>query len=130
MPLVRISLRQGKPPEYCRAVGDAVHRTMVEAIAVPAHDRFQVITEHGPDGLVYPPEYLGHVHTDDIILVQITLNEGRGVELKRALYRRITGLLADAVDVRAEDVIVNLVEVPRENWSFGGGVASYAPGPA
>ena len=130
MPLVRISLRHGKPPEYRRAVGDAVHRAMVEAIGVPAHDRFQVVTEHEPDGLVYPPEYLGLAHTDDVVLVQITLNEGRGVELKRALYRRTADLLAEAVGVRPEDVVVNLVEVAKENWSFGGGVASYAPGPA
>jgi 4-oxalocrotonate tautomerase len=39
--------------------------------------------------------------------------------------------LGDAVHreagVRREDVWVNLVEVPRENWSFGNGIASYAP---
>jgi hypothetical protein len=28
--------------------------------------------------------------------------------------------------VRTEDVFVNLVEVKKENWSFGKGVAQYA----
>lgn len=129
MPLVRISLRDGRSPEHRRAIADAVHRAMVETIGVPADDRFQIVTEHGPDGLVYPPDYLGLTHTDELVLVQITLSEGRGVELKRSLYRRIVDLMVDAVGMRAEDIVINLVEVAKENWSFGGGLASYAPGP-
>jgi phenylpyruvate tautomerase PptA (4-oxalocrotonate tautomerase family) len=48
MPLVRISLREGKPAAYRRAIGEGIHRAMVETINVPAQDRFQVITEHSP----------------------------------------------------------------------------------
>ena len=47
MPLVRIDLREGTSPEYRRALGDGVHRALVEAFAVLADDRFQVITEQG-----------------------------------------------------------------------------------
>lgn len=28
--------------------------------------------------------------------------------------------------VRMEDVFINLVEVKKENWSFGNGIAQYA----
>ncbi len=58
--------------------------------------------------------------------LQITLNAGRTVEQKRALYARIVGLLAENPGVRPQDVLINLVEVPRENWSFGNGEAQYA----
>lgn len=126
MPLVRISLREGKPETYRRAIGEAVHRAMVETINVPALDRFQVITEHTPAGLVYDPAYLGINRTVDVIFIQITLNAGRSVEQKRALYARIVGLLAESPGVRPQDVLINLVEVPRENWSFGNGEAQYA----
>lgn len=57
---------------------------------------------------------------------QITLNAGRSVEQKRALYARIVALLAENPGIRPQDVLINLVEVPRENWSFGSGEAQYA----
>jgi 4-oxalocrotonate tautomerase len=127
MPLVRISLRQGKSATYRRAVGDAVHQAMVEAINVPPMDRFQVITEHSPEGLIYDPEYLGVRRTDAVVFIQITLNVGRSLELKKALYARMAELLKQNPGVRPEDVFINLTEVPRENWSFGNGIAQYAP---
>src|SRR5258708_12712201 len=74
MPLVRISLREGKTAEYKRALADGVHRALVEAIDVPAQDRFQVVTEHAAGDLIYDPTYLGVQRTDDIVLVQITLS--------------------------------------------------------
>jgi phenylpyruvate tautomerase PptA (4-oxalocrotonate tautomerase family) len=126
MPLVRISLFKGKPPEYRRKVGDAIHRALVEAIDVPPLDRFQLLTEHEPGDLVYDPGFLGIARTNDIVIVQITLNAGRTLEKKRALFRRIADNLA-ALGLRREDAWINLVEVAKENWSFGNGVASYAP---
>jgi phenylpyruvate tautomerase PptA (4-oxalocrotonate tautomerase family) len=107
-------------------VGDAVHQAMVETIGVPPDDRFQVITEHPPEGLVYDPGYLGVSRSDGVVFIQITLNGGRTVEQKRALYARIADLVSARAEVRRADVLVSLVEVTRENWSFGDGVAQYA----
>ncbi|HYV64796.1 MAG TPA: tautomerase family protein [Myxococcales bacterium] len=126
MPLVRIALRAGKSESYRRAVADSVHRAMVETISVPAKDRFQIVTEHGPSDLIYDPSYLDISRSDDVVLVQITLNSGRSVEMKKALFGRIASLLSDNPGVRREDVLVSLVEVAKENWSFGNGVAQYA----
>ena len=127
MPLVRISLAKGKPGAYRRKVGDAVHRALVETIDVPALDRFQLITEHEAGDLVYDSMYLGIARSSDLVVIQITLSSGRSLEKKRALYRRIADNLHAAVGLRREDAWVNLVEVAKENWSFGNGVASYAP---
>lgn len=126
MPLVQISLREGKSAAYRRVIGDSVHRAMVETINVPALDRFQVITEHSPDCLIYDPTYLGIQRTGEVIFVQITLNAGRSTEQKRALYSRMTELLSKSPGVRPQDVLISLVEVARENWSFGNGQAQYA----
>jgi len=126
MPLVRIDLVRGRTAGARRALGDAVHRALVETIGVPPLDRFQVIREHERNELVYDPAYLGIERGDGIVIIQVTLSSGRTLEQKRALYRRIAGNLAE-LGVRAEDVWINLVEVARENWSFGLGEASYAP---
>jgi phenylpyruvate tautomerase PptA (4-oxalocrotonate tautomerase family) len=117
---------QGKPASYRAAIGAAVHKAMVETINVPPLDHFHVITEHPRDDIVYDPAYLDIKRTDNVVFVQITLNAGRTTEMKRALYKRLVELLAADPGIRPEDVVINLVEVGKENWSFGNGIASYA----
>ncbi|WP_394828274.1 tautomerase family protein [Pendulispora albinea] len=126
MPLVRIALRQGKSSEYRRAVADAVHEALVEAIRIPPADRFQIITEHDSESLIYDPSYLGITRTDDLVIIQITMNVGRTLDLRKQLFARIAERLAQAVSLRKEDVLISLVEVAKENWSFGNGEAQYA----
>ena len=130
MPLVRIALlhenARGKPAGFGRRVGEVVYRAMADTINVPANDHFQVITEHDADGLVFDRGYLGIERSDGYVLVQITLNEGRSLEQKKALYRALADRLHDELGVRREDVMVSLVEVKKENWSFGNGIAQYA----
>jgi len=125
MPLVRIDLREGKSAAYRKALGDGVHRAMVEALAVPPDDRFQVITEHPPEGLIYAPEYLGIPHSDNVVFVQITLSAGRKPQQKRKLYKRMAEILAESPGLKPQDLVINLVEVVWENWSFGNGEAQY-----
>jgi 4-oxalocrotonate tautomerase len=126
MPIVRIDFVGPKPADHGKKLGEIVYKAMEEAIKVPKDDKFQVITEHPPGGLNYPADYLGNHHTADIVFIQITLNAGRSVELKKALYRRIADDIHAQLKVPTEDVIINLVEVAKENWSFGGGIAQYA----
>ncbi len=126
MPLVRISLMQGKPAGFGRKIGEIVYRTMVETLNVPKADNFQVITEHDREHLVYDPTYLGIRRSDGVVFVQITLNEGRTVALKQLFYRTLAEQLSKEMDIRMEDVLVSLVEVKKENWSFGKGIAQYA----
>lgn len=126
MPLVRIALRQGKPAEFGKRIGAVVYQTMVDTINVPVHDNFQVITEHGADGLIYDPEYQNIVRTDEVVFIQITLNEGRTVEMKKTFYKTLAERLNQELGLRQEDIMINLVEVKKENWSFGNGIAQYA----
>jgi phenylpyruvate tautomerase PptA (4-oxalocrotonate tautomerase family) len=126
MPLVRISLIAGKPEAYKRKVADAVHRGLVETISIPAQDRFQVLTEHAAADFIFDPQYLNITRTNDLVIIQIAMSVGRSVEIKKALYHRIADLLNQEAGLRKEDVFINLVEVVKENWSFGNGEAQYA----
>ena len=126
MPLVRIDIIKGRSAEQRRSVGDAVHRALVEALGIPAQDRFQVIAEHAASELVYDPSYLGIERTDSIVMIQVTMSTGRPLEKKRRLYQLVTENVA-RLGVRPEDVLINLVETAWENWSFGLGRASYVP---
>jgi phenylpyruvate tautomerase PptA (4-oxalocrotonate tautomerase family) len=126
MPLVRIDLLEGKSDEYRTRMGQIVYSAMVETLNDPKDDRFQLITEHSRAGFIYDPGYLGIHRSDDCVFIQITLNSGRTVEMKQGFYKAVANGLHDGLGIRLEDVFINLVEVAKEDWSFGNGVAQYA----
>jgi len=126
MPLVRIDIKRQPNPEHLQTLGKVVYAALRQTINVPEHDNFQVLTEHDADHLVNDPQYLGIQRTDGQVFIQITLSEGRTVEQKKALYQAIAQGLEREAGVRPEDVFINLVEVRKENWSFGNGIAQYA----
>ncbi len=126
MPLVRIDLARGKPAEYRRAIGDVVYAAIIDVLGAPKGDRFIVITEHEDGQIDVSPEYLGIDHTSDVVLIEVALNEGRTVPVKQGFYRTVADGLHDRIGLRREDVIICLVEVREENWSFGNGIAQYA----
>jgi 4-oxalocrotonate tautomerase len=126
VPFVRIDLVEGKPAEYRAALGDVVYQAMRATMDVPEGDRFQVITEHPPDGLVADPGYFGVERTADCVFVQVTMKSGRTVAARLAFFRAVADGLHERLGLRREDVFINLVEVAKENWSFGGGIAQLA----
>lgn len=126
MPLLHISLRAGKPEAYRQAVFDSLYRAMRETFDVPEDDQFMAMTEHEAANFRYGTSYLGVARSDDLVFVQITANATRTLEQKKALFRRIAELLGESPGIRPEDVFVNLVEVAKENWSLGNGIAQYA----
>jgi phenylpyruvate tautomerase PptA (4-oxalocrotonate tautomerase family) len=126
MPLVRISLRNGKPARYRKAIAEGVYTALRETFNVPDEDRFITISEHADDGFIFSPTYMGIERSDDLVILQITVSNTRTVEQKKALFARIAERLAQDPGLRREDVFINLVEVVKENWSFGNGIAQYA----
>lgn len=126
MPLTRVSLRKGKSPEYRRALMKQIYLAMRETFNVPDEDRFMTITEHDESQFDFGTDYLGIHRSDDLIMIQITANNTRTTDQKKELYAKIAERLAAEPGVRSEDVLINLVEVLKENWSFGNGEAQYA----
>ena len=102
-----------------------MHRAKIEAFAIPSEDKFQVITEHPAEGLVYDPKYLAFKRSDRVVFVQITLSSGRKPMQKRALYKRMAEILKESPGLAPQDLLINLVEVSWEDWSFGNGEAQY-----
>jgi len=125
MPLVKIYVRKNKTDEDLRAIGEAIHDALVAQANVPADDRFQILNRLERDQIVAHPSYGGVTRSEDVVIVEITLNIGRTVDVKKALYADIA-LRLERVGVKQDDVIVSLIEVTKENWSFGGGRATYA----
>jgi len=125
MPLTRISLRTGTTPAYRRAIMDGVYKAMRDTFNVPEGDRFMTVSEHDADNFDYGADYLGIARSDELVMIVITANNTRTLEQKKALYAAIAANLAVNPGIRPEDVLINLVEVLKENWSFGHGIAQY-----
>jgi phenylpyruvate tautomerase PptA (4-oxalocrotonate tautomerase family) len=126
MPLVRVEIKQHPDPTFAKRIGEQIYSAMRSAINVPDHDNFQILNEHDANHFIFDSEYLGIQRSDQLVIIQITLNEGRTLEQKKALYQTIAQNLNTHLSIRLEDVFINLVEVKKENWSFGNGIAQYA----
>lgn len=126
MPLIRIDVTMGQTPEIRRTIGDLVHDAMVATLNVPPDDRFQIISEHDVNNIIADPAYLNIKRSDKSVFIQVTLNEGRTIDQKKQFYKMVADKLHESLKVRREDVLINLVEVKKENWSFGNGEAQYA----
>jgi hypothetical protein len=127
MPLVRIDIGPGHSEGFGRAVGEIVYRAMTTEISVPADDKFQIISSHVASEINIPHSYLGIEYSAGIVFIQITLNQGRSTELKKKFYSRIAEDLHSELGMRKQDVFISLVEVSKENWSFGNGEMQYGP---
>ncbi|MBK5512629.1 tautomerase family protein [Pseudomonas sp. TH15] len=126
MPLVRVEIRKNPDPTFAKRIGEQIYAAMRSAIGVPEHDNFQILAEHDEQHFIFDTQYLGIQRTDNLVVIQITMNEGRTLEQKKLLYKTIAESLNSELAVRLEDVFINLVEVKKENWSFGNGIAQYA----
>jgi phenylpyruvate tautomerase PptA (4-oxalocrotonate tautomerase family) len=125
MPLVEVTLRKGKSTEFIRSLLDEIHAALVAQANVPSDDRFQIVHQVASEEMVAHPTYGGVSRSDALLIIRITLNAGRTIEVKKALYADIVARLGRAIDVRRDDVLISLVEVTKESWSFGNGLMTY-----
>lgn len=125
MPLTHISLRFGKPAAYRRAIIEGVYSAMRETFNVPENDRFMTLSEYDADNFDYGANYLDIERSDELVMIQITANNTRTLDQKKALYARIADKLQKNPGIRPEDVFISLIEVAKENWSFGNGLVQY-----
>lgn len=102
MPLVRIDLAEGQSAEYRSAVADEVYKAMTTTMNVPANDRFMVVNEHKLGDFIADPAYLGIERSPQCIIVQLTLNAGRDLAIKKPSTRRSTMAFTRASDCAAK----------------------------
>ena len=128
MPLVRIDIPDHLEVGLESRIGDLVYVAMLECLKVPADDKFQILSRHSAEQIVKPQSYLGIEYTDELLVIQLTLNEGRKTDVKKSFYAKVADLLSGELNLRRENLLISLVEVNKENWSFGNGEMQYGPG--
>ena len=123
MPMVRLDTTDEWSHDEVIAAGEVIYEVLMDVFSVPKNDKFQIINRHPVGNLNIAPQFHGNTYTDKILIIQIYLNSGRSVDLKKQLYKELTHRLVSELGCRADDVFINLVEVTKENWSFGQGLA-------
>jgi len=126
MPMVRIDTTDEWTQEEVLRAGEVIYQVLMDVFSVPENDKFQIVNRHPKEALNVAPNFHGNTYSERILIIQIFLNKGRTVELKKQFYRSLMTRLVETVDCRADDVVINLVEVTKENWSFGQGLAQLA----
>ncbi len=125
MPLIRISMRRGRPASHPATIVDGVYRALRATFEVPENDLFAVVHQHDADEFVFDANYFGFQRSAGLVIIQLTVANTRGVTQKKALYAAIAANLQREPGLKPDDIFISLVEVKREDWSFGGGIAQY-----
>lgn len=119
MALVWIALSHGKSADYRSAVAAGVHQALVETYRIGGDSLIQIFAGGEAVALRYDRQPAGSGRPGDLVLVQVTDEDTRGAAQKQAFYRRLVELLAAAPGIRPDDIVVNLVDAPKENWFYG-----------
>ena len=122
MPLVTLTVRQGKDAAFKSAVLEGVHRALV-ASGVPDADRFHRVLELSAQDFRFDASYpdLTSPRTDDFALIEVLLSVGRSVKVKRKILSDLMESLRAAPGLDPENVMLVFKETSWENWSFAGG---------
>ena len=115
MPVVKVSMLEGKTPEYKKTVLDCIHDGLVESIGIEDWDRFQRVEEFSKEDFEKPD-----FKSDDFMIIEISLFPGRSKELKGNLIETVAGNLNRRLSVAPSDIFIVISEPPLENWGIGG----------
>ncbi|GAB7527401.1 tautomerase family protein [Paraburkholderia sp. 2C] len=127
MPLVRIDLSGNLPSRIVRGIGDTVGEALRAIAHVPEGDKFQVITYHARDELVYAADgYLGITYSLAIVFIQVTWNSGRPCEMKKSFYKALADGIHAKTGLRKQDIVISPMDVAREGRSFGNSDRQYS----
>jgi hypothetical protein len=117
MPLIQVDLPQALFDEKGTRISDEIHQALIDSLAIPADDKFQVFRPRKDGELVFDPGY-GGVDRRSLILIQVLMVHMYAVELKRDLYRHIVTRLR-ALGIRGEDIQIAVTENGYEDWYAG-----------
>jgi phenylpyruvate tautomerase PptA (4-oxalocrotonate tautomerase family) len=117
MPLVQVDLPRALFDEKAGKISSEIHQALIDSLAIPADDKFQVFRPRDEGELIFDPGYNG-VDRRSLILIQVLMVHMYPVDLKRELYRHIVTRL-DAIGIRPEDIQIAVTENGYEDWYAG-----------
>lgn len=125
MPIVRIDIQAGKSTAYKRSLLHGVRQALTGALGIPDDRVMQRIVETPAEDIDTP-----EIRSDRLTIVEITLIEGRGQELKEALYQAVAKRLGFEPGISEHDLVVLLNEGAGECFFLNGTMQCAPPEPS
>jgi len=127
MPLAKIHVLEGQYDEHRLGnVSKAVQDALIGILKIPPDDFFQIVHVLPRNRFLHTPSFLGMKYSDDFIVLEITFISGRPKETRLALLKELNARIVAGAGISPDDLMIQLVEAPGENFSFGRGLAQRA----
>ncbi len=117
MPLIQVDLSRDLFEASHDEIGNAIHDAQIEALGIPANDRFQVFRPHEAGELKFDATY-NDVERRAFVLIQVTAVHMYPVATKRRFFETVVAGL-EPLGIRREDVLICLTENGFEDWWAG-----------
>lgn len=127
MPMIHFDLLKGRTPDELRQLLAVAHEVVVEVLAVPEGDRYQLIHQHEPYEMVIKDTGLGFSRSENVVVISIFSKE-RSETQKTVLYRRLVEELHTRCGIEPKDVMIAFFINGEADWSFGFGRAQFLTG--
>jgi|SRR5215471_19214041 len=126
MPIVTVTTRKPKSPEFKAQLLDAIQGALVDIGAHP-DDLFHRILELSEQDFRFHPTFpdVKTSRTQDFVLIEILLGVGRSVKLKKQVLAGIVERLSGQ-NFDPENLMVVFHDIPWENFSPAGGRLPHA----
>ena len=127
MPLAKIHVLESRYDEQrLSALSRSVQEALIAVLRIPPDDFFQIIYEVSRKRFLHTPSFVGMKYSDDFILLEVAFVAGRPKETRLALLKELNARIVTATGISPDDVMIQLIEGPGENFSFGRGLAQRA----
>jgi tautomerase-like protein len=117
MPLVQVDLDRALFASRRDAISAAIHQAQIEALGIPANDKFQVFRPYddGANRVRFNQRFAGRPNQ---IVIHLTMVRRYSVAVKMDLYRQIL-LNLGRIGIDPNDVHIPVVENGFEDWCAG-----------
>lgn len=119
MAIVRVDFSNNQPAKFASVISGVINSAMQEVLGVPPLENYIVCQGYPKAAILHAPGACSPEQLEKIVFVQITLNQGRSAELKANFFNELNRKLVGTGFIQTENIFINLIEVGRENWSFG-----------
>ena len=119
MPFVTINVLEGKGKDYIKKVSDSVNEAVIETMAFPDDDRYQVVHQLTEDCMQYQGRQ------EDRVIMHLVMRSGRSNKAKQAFYKRVVEYLNERVGIKPENVFITITENHDVDFSFKDGIAQF-----
>ena len=107
-------LRQTLQPIQTR-LSEVIHSCVMDALAYPADKRFHRFIGLAAEDFIYPDD-----RSENYLILEISLFEGRSVVAKKQLISLLFNRLHAEFEIMPNDVEITIFETPQHNWGIRG----------